>query len=676
MQNKNEEMITDDKHLWLEDVLSEKCLDWVKNLNDVSTKKFKSWTKFEETSQKILSSLETKEKIPFVHFIDRSFVYNVWYDEKHIQGLLRRIALTDFTNKKDSWETILDLDQLSQEENKKWVYHWFHLSPNGKRAMVALSPGGTDANVIREFDLTTKKFVPDGFHLSLSKGSSEWLNDDALLVTRDYGSSTVTHCGYPRQMRKLSRGQKPEEAPVIFEIPAHESFLFAEADHFDNRSVILIYQRMDFYTGKMFIYENNSFTQLDLPEKCDIFGFNENHFLIGLRQEWKGFQSGEVLKMTADRETISSLYKPEKNSSVYSARVSQNGFYLVIDRDVKSELHFFETSSLANSSRSVQIALPQNGTIDYLTTSSHDSHFFVAYESFNQPMTYFWGLKTDITQLKEQPSFFDHKNIEVSQHFVLSPDGTKVPYFLVHKKGITFDGKNPTILYGYGGFEISLKPRFSNVIGIGWLDQGGVYVLANIRGGGEYGPDWHQAALKSQRDRAYNDFFAIAEDLIKKKVTSVEFLGAQGGSNGGLLMGVCYTKRPDLFKAINCGVPLLDMHRYHKLLAGHSWIAEYGNPDDEEDGAYIRSLSPYHRLNKDFKKTPVIYLNTSTKDDRVHPGHARKFAAKCLEYNYPVYYFENIDGGHAGASNLKELANMKTFDFAFFWSQLSSLEQG
>lgn len=664
------EKFSEDQYEWLEDILGEESLRWVKERNEISVRTFNGWSKFESTSQKILQSLETKAKVPFVYFIDRGFVYNVWYDENHIQGLLRRMLLTDFKHKKESWETILDIDQLSQAENQKWVYHGFHLSPNGKRAMVALSPGGTDANVMREFDLSMKSFVPNGFYLALSKGSSEWLNDDVLLVTRDYGPSTVTHCGYPRQMRKLLRDQKTEEASVIFEIPANESFLFVEADHFEKSSIILVYQRMDFYSGKFFVLENESFNQIDLPEKCEVFGFNENHFLIGLREDWKGFRSGEVVTMSNDRQTIQSLFKPEKNSSVYSARVSQNGFYLVIDKDVKGELHFFEHFSHSTQILSKKIKLPQNGTIDHLTTSSHDPHFFVAYESFNQPMTYYWGLKTEILQLNEQPSFFDHKNIEVSQQFVQSPDGTKVPYFLVHKKGVTYDGKNPTILYGYGGFEISLKPRFSNVIGIGWLDLGGVYVLANIRGGGEYGPKWHQAALKNNRDRAYNDFFAIAEDLITKKITSSEYLGTQGGSNGGLLMGVCYTQRPDLFKAINCGVPLLDMRRYHKLLAGYSWIAEYGNPDDEQDGAYIRKLSPYHRLDEKFKKTPVLYLNTSTKDDRVHPGHARKFAAKCLEYNYPVVYFENIDGGHSGASNLKELANMKTFDFAFFWSQL------
>lgn len=659
-----------DKHLWLEEVLGEESLKWVKNLNAESTKSFKSWNKFEETSQKILKSLETKEKIPFVHFIDRGFVYNLWSDDLHVQGIFRRISLVDYNNQKNSWETLLDLDQLSQTENQKWVYHGFHLSPNGKSAMVALSPGGTDANIIREYDMESKTFSTQGFHLPLSKGSVEWFNNDILLITRDFGAETVTHCGYPRQLRKWHRTQKIEEAPVIFEIPATESFLFAEAEHFENSSRILVYQRVDFYSGKVFLFENDTFVNMDLPEKCDVHGFNENYYLIGLRQDWKGFKSGEVLAMSQDRHSIQSLFHPDQSSSVYSARVSQNGFYLVIDRDVKSELHFFDAKSLPNKVHSTQIPLPKNGTIDYLTTSSKDTHFFVAYESFNQPLSYFAGNNLELQKLKEQPSFFDHQNIEVTQHFVKSFDGTSVPYFLVHKKGLIFNGKNPTILYGYGGFEISLKPRFSNAIGIGWLELGGVYVLSNIRGGGEYGPAWHQSALKNNRDRAYNDFFAIAEDLFLKKITSPDHLGAQGGSNGGLLMGVCYTKRPDLFKAINCGVPLLDMHRYHKLLAGHSWIAEYGNPDDEQDGAYIRQLSPYHRLDDKFQKTPMLYLHTSTKDDRVHPGHARKFAAKCLEYNYPVYYFENIDGGHAGAANLKELANMKTFDFAFFWSVL------
>ena len=363
------------------------------------------------------------------------------------------------------------------------------------------------------------------------------------------------------------------------------------------------------------------------------------------------------------------IFRPKKNSSVYSGKILKDGLLLIVDTDVKGNLLFLKKDN--NSWVSERIDLPVNGSIDMLVGNSKSNDFFVAYDSFNTPVSYYYGNKNKIVSVvKKQPTYFNFENIEVHQHFVKSPDGTSVPYFLVHSKDMKLDGKNPTILYGYGGFEISLKAHFNNILGKAWLDKGGVYVLANIRGGGEYGPSWHQSALKENRQRAYDDFFAVAEDLITRKITSPAHLGAQGGSNGGLLMGVCYTQRPDLFKAINCGVPLLDMRRYHKLLAGYSWIAEYGNPDDEVDGAFIRDLSPYHKINDAQKNYPVIFLHTSTKDDRVHPGHARKFAAKLEEHGFDYHYHENIDGGHAGASNLLELAFMKALDYAFFWKYL------
>lgn len=428
-------------------------------------------------------------------------------------------------------------------------------------------------------------------------------------------------------------------------------------------------KHIDFYTLEIFKYEEAVFRQLHLPRKLDVLGSQLDGLFLRLSQDWEEFLIGDIVYLNYIDEKMDLVYRPDSKSSIYSFHLIKDGALAIIDTDVKGNLYFFTKKNHVWSRE--RIELPANGSIDMLRTSSEQNIFFASFDSFNTPVSYYFGNKNKIESIvKQQPGYFDFENIEVQQHFTESSDKTLVPYFLVHKKGMKLDGKNPTILYGYGGFEVSLKAHFNNVLGKVWLDKGGVYVLSNIRGGGEYGPLWHQAALKEKRQRAYDDFYAVAEDLFAKKITSPIHLGAQGGSNGGLLMGVCYTQRPDLFAAINCGVPLLDMHRYHKLLAGYSWIAEYGNPDEEVDGAFIRELSPYHKIDSSEKNYPMIFLNTSTKDDRVHPGHARKFAAKLKEYDFDYLYYENIDGGHAGASNLKEVAFMKAMDYAFFWKYL------
>lgn len=663
-----------DKYLWLEEIESKDSLLWVKSENASTVDQLTSWKSFKQISEKISSALESKEKVPFVRFIDSAYIYNFWSDEAHVQGILRRTTIEDYQNASPAWETLIDLDLLSTKDNQKWVFHDFEISPNKKRALVSLSPGGLDADIVREYCLETKSFLTDGFSLELSKGNATWNSDNELLVMRVFGEDSVTSCGYPRTLRKWKRGDDVKSAVIIYEIPIEESFLYTQTFHFEKNSRVIVYRKRDFYSGELFLLQQDELQKISLPEKIDTYGANNQQLFFHLQEDWVtdsfSYKSGEVLVYYFDQKNVELIYSPHANTSVYSGSVTKSGLLLILDKDVKSELHLFKC--IEHKWKSQKIELPQNGSLDSLVTSELSDDFYIAYDSFNSPVTYYQvseSLKPEA--IKKQPSFFNHQDIEVHQHFTKSLDGTMVPYFLVHKKGLEFNSKNPTILYGYGGFEVSLKAHFSNILGIGWLDQGGVYVLSNIRGGGEYGPSWHQAALKDKRDRAYQDFFAIAEDLFKRQITSPEHLGARGGSNGGLLMGVCYTQRPDLFKAINCGVPLLDMHRYHKLLAGHSWIAEYGNPDEEIDGEYIRNLSPYHRIKENQKGNPIIFLNTSTKDDRVHPGHARKFAAKIKEFNYPFYYYENIDGGHAGASNMKELAFIEALDYAFFWTHLS-----
>lgn len=659
----------EDKYLWLEDVLGEKSLNWVKSQNAASVPALQKEESFSKISSKFEEILGNKDRIAFVDHIDQGMVYNFWTDETNLQGLWRRTTVEDFQKPNPSWEILLDLDKLSKDENQKWVFGGASLSHTKKLALIYLSPGGSDADYIREFSLETKKFVDDGFSLPFSKGGAVWLSDDEIIAYRDFGPGSMTASGYPKTARRLKRGQDPLKNPILFEVQDTDNSVGAEAKEHKGVVEVVFNRSIDFYRSEYFLYDGSSIKKLNLPEMTTFNSKHGDYFFMQIASDWREFKQGDCLAYFYKADTVELVFRPDERSSIYSARFNRDGAYLVIDRDVTSKLYKFTRKN--GAWESLHIEMPENGSIDYLVTDEDKNQFFVGFSSFNTPMTYFYGSESKIVKsIRSNPSFFNHENIESHQHFVKSLDGTMIPYFLVHQKGLKMDGKNPTIIYGYGGFEISLKPAFSNIIGSGWLEHGGVFVITNIRGGGEYGPRWHQSALKEKRDRAYEDFFAIAEDLFKRNITSKEHLGAQGGSNGGLLMGVCYTRRPDLFKAINCGVPLLDMQRYHKLLAGFSWVAEYGNPDDEVDGKYIRNLSPYHRIEKDRKDYPVIFLNTSTKDDRVHPGHARKFAAKLEEFGHPYYYHENIDGGHAGASNLKELANMKALDYAFFWKHL------
>ncbi len=659
----------EDNYLWLEDVLSERSLTWAKEQNARAKKALADGPLFSSIAESFEKILGNKDKIAFAQFINNGFVYNLWTDEKNLQGLWRRTSIAEFQKENPTWEVLLDLDELSQKENQKWVFAGVNISHTYKRALIYLSPGGSDADYIREFSLEKKAFIEEGFNLPFSKGEVSWINDDEIVVLRDFGEGSMTAAGYPKTARRWMRGSDLSIAPVIFEINASDNSAGSWTEDNDGIVDVVLSRNIDFYHAEYFLYDGKTTTKLDLPLQLSYWKKQKDHFYLQLACDWREFKTGDSVVYFYEKDSAELIFRPDERSSIYSTRESKDGLYMVIDRDVTSSLYHFTRDEKGWSS--VKLNMPANGTIDQLMTDKKGHGFFVGYSSFNSPLSYYYGHQNEIVKkIKSMPSFFDHENVEVLQHFVTSPDGTQVPYFLVHKKGIVYNGQNPTILYGYGGFEISLKPNFSNLIGSGWLDRGGVYVLSNIRGGGEYGPRWHQSALKENRDRAYEDFFAIAEDLFKRNITSNKHLGAQGGSNGGLLMGVCYTQRPDLFAAIDCGVPLLDMRRYHKLLAGYSWVAEYGNPDDQEDGRYIRELSPYHRIEKDRKDYPVMYLHTSTKDDRVHPGHARKFAAKLEEYNDSYYYHENIDGGHAGASNLKELAFVKALDYAFFWKHL------
>lgn len=658
-----------DDYLWLEEIQSEKALQWVKEKSDASVLKLQQYSRFKEIEGKALEAFGATEKIPYVT-IEGDYVYNLWNDEFNVQGLLRRASITSYVSEQPEWEVILDLDALSLKEKVCWVYAGIEFNSSHSKALMGLSPGGSDANVMREFDLVKKEFVPDGFILPESKGWAEWIDDDTLRIVRVFGEDSITDSGYSRTVRDLKRGESIDSAKIIFEVDKKDMQAYSKTAHSFSVNYRFLGRWIDFYSYEEMILQDGAFKKLNLPSMFQDFGVVGHYYVLMMKEKWSEYEVGDVVAYDLDNHSMKKIFSCEKNQSVYTISRSKTGLYAIIDEDVKGNLYKFTLKEDGEWSK-VKIDLPANGTLDFLSTDWRSDHFFLTYSSFNQPATYYYGEGEKIIKAsKVAPSFFDHNNVIVEQHFSTSLDGTQIPYFLIYKRGTSFNGKNPTILYGYGGFEISMKAHFNNGLGANWIEKGGVYVLSNIRGGGEYGPHWHQSALKENRHKAYEDFFSIAEDLIAKKVTSSEHLGAMGGSNGGLLMGVCYTQRPKLFKAIDCGVPLLDMYRYHKLLAGASWVAEYGDPEDEKDGAYIRSISPYQQI-KEEGDYPVMFLNTSTKDDRVHPGHARKFAAKLFQYGHRVYYYENILGGHGGASNFKELAFNHALHMSFFWTHLT-----
>ncbi|MBY0413328.1 MAG: hypothetical protein K2Q18_04150, partial [Bdellovibrionales bacterium] len=487
----------EDKYLWLEEVLDKKNLAWASSENDRTAKALNNGADFDSLVKDASEILESKEKIPFATYIEDDFVYNLWKDDKNVQGLFRRAKISDYNKEITAWEIILDLDALSLKEGQKWVFHGCHTSPSKERALMFLSPGGSDADVMREFDLKKKDFVVNGFELPLAKGKATWITENELIVIRDMGSETVTSSGYAKEVRLWNRGEVVPNQKPIFEIPKEDmGIFFFEGD--GENPVVLLSQKIDFYSGKTFLFKNGKIQQIDLPNKYEEIDATDKTLYVSVKENWKQYHLGDVVAYNYEDRSYELVYRPSNNSAVYSISITRDGLFMIIDIDVKSSLFFFSKKGGAWTAEKIE--MPGNGSMDYLVSAKKSNDFFVGYDSFNMPLSYFYGVKNKVEKIvKKEKSFFHHEDIEVSQHFVKSLDGTRVPYFLVHKKGLKMNGVNPTILYGYGGFEISLKAHFSNILGKLWLDKGGVYVLSNIRGGGEYGPAWHQSALKENR---------------------------------------------------------------------------------------------------------------------------------------------------------------------------------
>ncbi len=667
-----------DPFIWLEEVEGEKALAWVEENNKKSLGYLKSKPLYNELYEKNLKVYDSDERIPYVSQMGDYF-YNFWRDANNQKGLWRRTTLAEYKKDKPKWETVLDLDKLAEAEGENWVYKGSNcLYPEYKRCLLNLSRGGADATVVREFDIPSKSFVKDGFSLPEAKSNISWIDMDTLYVGTDFGEGSMTDSGYSRIVKEWKRGEPLAKAKTIFEGEKSDVWVAAFVTHDKDKSYKMIYQGLTFYTSDVFFVTDSGLKKFNRPKDSSLSGITNGQLLLELKSDWtvggKTYPQAALLSIDIKdyidgKTTFTEVIVPDANTSL--SGVSTTKDYILVNtlKDVASELYRYQYKD-GNWSREM-IDMPALGSISVTGVSDQHNNFFVNYNNHLTPSSlyYFDSQTSKASVLKSLPAFFDATPYKVEQKFATAKDGTKIPYFLIMRKDLEFNGKNPTLLYGYGGFEISLRPSYSSTVGIDWLDQGGVYAVANIRGGGEYGPRWHQAALKKNRHIAFTDFITVGEDLVASKITSPKHLGIRGGSNGGLLVGTVATMRPDLFNAVVCQVPLLDMKRFNQLLAGASWMGEYGNPDNEDEWEYIKTYSPYHNVDKD-TDYPKIFFTTSTRDDRVHPGHARKMVALMQSQGHDVLYYENTEGGHGGASNNKQAASLNALVYTYLADQL------
>lgn len=665
-----------DPYLWLEDVQGKKAMEWVEAQNNLSTKALSAYPKYQQFYQKTLEVMDSPNKIDYPGR-QGAYLYNFWRDAKHQRGLYRRTTVESYASGKPEWETILDVDALAKAENENWVFGGMQcLYPEYRHCLVNLSRGGADATVVREFDKQSKSFVKDGFQLAEAKSQISWLDKDTVYVGTDFGPGSMTNSGYPRISKIWQRGTPLSAAKTIYEGKVESISAGASRSFSVDGQMDYVFEATSFYTNKAWIREGDKLIAIPKPDSADMTGQLNGQLILQLKEDWPQFnlKQGSLVTMPiaaikAGKTEVSLLLAPTATSSIQSVDRTKDHLLVTLLDDVKSKV--LRLTFKDGKWQQTELALGQNASIGVFNTEETDNLFHYTVTGFLTPATLAQGdadtLKT--TELRKSPSWFDESRFKVEQFKAKSADGTLVPYFVVMAKDTKLDGKNPTLLYGYGGFEVSMQPAYSAGIGMNWLSEGGVYVLSNIRGGGEYGPAWHQAAQLHNKMKSYEDFIAIAEDLVARKITSPRHLGIKGGSNGGLLTGATMVLRPDLFNAVVSQVPLLDMQRYHTLLAGASWMAEYGNPEKAEDWAVISRYSPYQNLKADVKY-PKAFFYTSTRDDRVHPGHARKMVARMLEQKHPVLYFENIEGGHAGAADNKQSARMSALEYSYLWQQL------
>jgi prolyl oligopeptidase len=668
----------DDPFLWLEEVEGERAMAWVKAQNAKSLGVLQSDPRYQRFHDATLKIVEATDRIAFPQFRGR-WIYNFWQDPTRVRGVLRRTTLDSYRSPAPSWETVLDIDDLAKREDANWVYQGINcLPPEHRHCLVSLSNGGKDANQLREFDAETKSFVTGGFHLPESKGGASWVDANTLLVSRDFGAGTLTKSGYPFIVKQLHRGQKLEDAKEIYRGEPTDvsagAFLIRDAD--GRVQARLATRGLTFWEAEYNLLGESGPVKLPFPARTSIRGLVHDQLVFTTQSNWNGFVQGDLLaydlSALKSNPTTAKPYlilHPGPREAIEGVTTTRNELVVALYENVKGAAYVYSRRGQAWERR--KLPLPGNASVSIGSASSTNDQLFFVVSNYLMPQGLWLADASSGTavKLKSIPERFDASNLTVDQYEATSADGTKVPYFVTRPRQLTFDGNNPTLLYGYGGFQSSLLPSYSATVGKLWLEDGGVYVIANTRGGGEFGPAWHQAAIGANRKKAHEDFIAVAKDLIARKITSPRRLGIMGGSQGGLFTGVAMTQHPELFNAAVIQVPLFDMMRYHKLLAGASWVAEYGNPDIPEQRAWIAEYSPYQAI-KPGERYPEAFIHTSTKDDRVHPGHARKAAAKLASMGYPVLFYENTDGGHSAGANLKETARRLALEYTYLSRKL------
>jgi prolyl oligopeptidase len=678
-------------NLWLEDVEGAKSMAWVQSENAKTLPVLQGDKRYQGLHDQALTILSATDRIPAPEFIGES-VFNFWQDREHVRGVWRRASLASYRTGKPVWETVIDLDALAKTENANWIWKGADCrAPDYDRCLVELSNGGKDAVELREFDLKTKAFVAGGFRLSESKQTVAWLDADTLILTRDWGPNSLTESGYGYIIKTLKRGQALADAKEVFrgdpkDVSASPTVLRDGEGH----QVVLLERGVDFFHTRYWELTDKGAVQLNLPQKSTIQGLLHGQLILTTGEDWQYGNSSisagalvavdpsvsatlSMMNFEGGLDTAKShplLFAPGPRQSIDQVAVTKGRVVAVIYDNVRGRIFSFAPDGVFGWK---QLVLPaaDNSSINIASASDTDDKVFYSVESFLVPTELNLAdaatAKSDV--VFKLPGKFNADGLMVEQFQAASKDGTQVPYFVVHRKDIKYDGSNPSLLFAYGGFQLSKLPLYDPLVGKLWLERGGVFIVANIRGGGEFGPAWHEAALKANRQRAYDDFFAVAEDAIAKKITSPRRLGAYGRSNGGLLMGVALTQRPDLWNAVVVESPLLDMLRYNHLSAGASWMGEYGDPDVPAEAAWISKYSPLQNL-KAGVKYPLAYITTSTKDDRVHPSHARRFAARLAALGDNYLYFENTDGGHANGADPEANARRWAMHYVYLTRQL------
>lgn len=665
-----------DPYLWLEEVEGDRALEWVEAKNAETEARLTASPHYQPIYDGALEILNSDDRIAYPSIVGDQ-LYNFWQDARHPRGVWRRTGWDDYLSGDPAWEVVLDIDELARAEGVPWAFGGANcFAPAYERCLVSLSRGGADAVEVREFDLPRGEFIEGGFFLPEAKQSVAWVDEDRLLVSTDFGDGSMTTSGYPRMARLWDRGSELSAARPLFEADPTDMGVWVGTSRTADATYNVVNHRPNFYEGTTHVLQDGELVAVDVPLDADIYLLRDR-LLVYTRSPWevagRTYEPASLLDITLDDFLAGSrdfglVVRPGERQTISSVRTTRDYLLVGMLDNVQGELRRYTRGN--GEWRYETVPAPEMGSISIGATSPHTNRYFFTYSGYTQPATlYLAEPDGEVREVRRMPEMFDASGLVVEQHEATSADGTRIPYFVVRHEDTALDGDNPTLLYAYGGFEVSMTPGYSAMVGSSWLARGGVYVVANLRGGGEFGPEWHRAGLKENRQRIYDDFVAVSEDLIARGITSPARLGITGGSNGGLLTGVAMTQRPDLYEAIVINVPLLDMRRYNQLLAGASWMAEYGNPDIPEEWAYISRYSPYHNLDAD-AEYPEVLFTTTTRDDRVHPGHARKMAAKMADMGHSFYYFENTEGGHGSGVTSEQRAKMHALTYTYLWERL------